>query len=296
MAIKPKPVKKVLKKKPQRIAPVSRKGKIVTEAEGLKQSSLKIFDIPLSQLVAHEENPNEQSEKVFDEIVNRVKTEGFDEPIIVYPEIKKGVPTGKFKIASGHHRRKAAELAGMKTIPAVIREGWDEDRAAIELVSRNQLRGSIDPHKFTQLYNRLSKRYDEDQLKQMMGLSDKRAFQQLYKQAKDQLPPKAKRKLEEAKEEIHSVEDLSKVLNQIFTEHGSTVDKSMVVFSFGGKEHHYIGLSKAAHKLMKALVVKTEDSDVFMSNVFTRILADTEYLDKIVKAVNNENPSSSEEA
>src|SRR4051812_27734962 len=96
-----------ISKKP---APV---GHLATQAKGLQPSALKVFDIPISQLVFHKDNPNEQNERTFDEIVERIRTLGFDTPIHVAPQLSKGRATGKFLIIGGHHRVKAAELVGL---------------------------------------------------------------------------------------------------------------------------------------------------------------------------------------
>jgi ParB/RepB/Spo0J family partition protein len=245
---------------------------------------LKIFDIPIKLLIDHEENPNVQTDKVFSQLVERIKEEGFDEPIIVVPELKNGKPSGKYVIFSGHHRKKAAELVGLTHVPAVVREGWDEDRIAIELVTRNQLRGNLDPIKFTNLFNRLKRRYDPELLKKMMGVSEKKIFDQLYKEARDKLPPKARKKLDEAKETIKSVDDLSSVLNKIFQEHGSEVDHSFMVFTFGGKQHYYIQIGKSTAKLVEQLKETCEDIGPMTGDaLFYTLLSDTVRVDNVIK-------------
>ncbi len=269
----------------QKIEPIALDGKIADKADGLETSTLKIFDIPIAMLVDHEDNPNQQSEQVFDETVERIRREGFDEPIIVIPEIIAGKVTGKYVITSGHHRKKAGQLAGMLKIPAVIRQGWSADRAKIELVARNALRGHMDPVKFTKNFNELSAKYGEDTLRRMMGLTQEKQFKQFYEGVKKQLSPKHQRKLDEAKEEIKSVEDLSQVLNQIFREHGTKLDKSMLVFSFGGKKHIYVQVDKPTMAKVEALVKATEDENTALGDAFTKILCDID-ITKLAKSLN----------
>lgn len=253
---------------------------------GLVPSALKVFDIPIGQLVDHEENPNVQSEKTFATLVERIRTEGFDEPIHVYPEIKNGEPTGKYVIFSGHHRKKAAELIGLKSVPAIIRDGWSEDRVAIELITRNQLRGNLNPHKFTELFTRLQKRYDPEQLKSMMGLTEKKVFDQLFKQVRDQLPAKAKQKLDEAKETIKSVEDLSNILNSIFREHGSETDHSFMVFTYGGKKHYYVQISARTAKLVETMKQTCQDiAPMAGDELFFALLSDSNNVDNVINRI-----------
>lgn len=266
---------------------VHRGSTIVRHGNGLTESSLKNFDIPIDRLVAHKENPNEQSEGTFDELVERIREEGFDEAIIVVPELNKGQPTGKYLITSGHHRVKAAGLAGMTSVPAVIREGWDEDRVLMELVSRNELRGALNAHKFTELWEKLSKRYDPEILKRQMGLTNKKQFDALFKQVKDALPPKQKAILEAAKERVNSVEDLSSVLNEIFEQHGSKLDHSFMVMSYGGKDHFYIQVSANLHKTLAELKKESDRDNIDVGRLFEELLADAPKVGNLKKKLKN---------
>lgn len=289
---KPKTAAKL--KKPMRVARGRiNAGQIQQDApEGISESThIKVFEIPLTMLVDHRENPNQQSERVHDELIEKIRRDGFDEPIIVIPEMKNERPTGKYMIVSGHHRKKAAAALlergdeRFKTVPAVIRTGWDQDQAAIELISRNSLTGQMDPYKFTELYDRLKKRYDPEQLKKMMGLSEKKAFSQLYKTVAANLPPKQKKKLEDAKENIKSIDDLTGILNTIFTEHGSELDFGFLVFTHGGKEHHYIKLDTDANKSLKAIEKSIEDAGLDAQNVFKAVFKDKAVFDNVIKTM-----------
>jgi ParB/RepB/Spo0J family partition protein len=262
----------------------------VTQRSDLQESKrLKVFEIPIERLVEHQDNPNQQDEKTFDEIVERMRTEGFDEPIIVVPEIKAGKQTGNFIITSGHHRKRAGVTLGYKTIPGVIREGWNEDRIAIELVARNALRGNLDPHKFTKLYDRLTKRYDPAQIQKMTGLNQKKQLDALIKRVQDKLPVKAKKKLEEAKEEIKSVDDLTGILNNIFREHGSELDYGFMVFSQGGKKHVYIKIDSETQQKLDGLAKQVEDAEVSMPDFFKTILSDDKLTANVISKVKQAN-------
>lgn len=277
--------------KPRKVTPLKgsiAKGSIVTERPDLEESkSVKVFDIPVGMLVEHSENPNVQSEKVHDELIEKIKRDGFDEPIIVVPHVIKGIPDGKYLIVSGHHRTKAAKALGITKIPGIIREGWSEDQAAIELISRNSLTGNMDPYRFTELFDRLKKRYDPAQLQKMMGLTEKKAFAQLYKRVADSLPPKAKKKLEDAKETIKSVDDLTGILNTIFTEHGSELDWGFMVFSHGGKNHHYVKIGHGTEKRLKALEELLKDNDIQADDFFAELLADEQHSGNVIERIKN---------
>lgn len=234
----------------------------------LKRSKLEVFDIPIDLLVDNENNPNEMDEATFDQFVQKVKEEGFDEPIQVVP-----MDGGRYKITGGHHRKKAAKVLGYTEIPGVIKEGWSEDKAEMELVARNMMKGSINPQKFTELYDKLKRKgYDEAVLKLNLGFTRKDAFEKLYKSVAKSLPPAQRKKLEDARETVTSVDGLSSTLNSIFKEHGSDLDHNFCVFQFGGKEHHYIVCDKALNDKLKKLEADARDAGLDMTDVMNKVL------------------------
>lgn len=219
-----------------------------------KESALKIYDIPVDKLLDSAENPNEMTAQALDKLVDGIREDGFDEPIIVVPELDGEKETGNYVIASGHHRVKAARVLGMREIPAIIKQGWDDDKRLISLVKRNILHGEINPKKFTELVDTLRKRnYTEEMVKAVMGFTKKDAFENLYQQVRKALPTEKKAKLDEAKEKIKTVDDLSNVLNSIMKEGGSTLDMGYMVFTFGGKKHHYIRIDQCLEERISAI-------------------------------------------
>jgi ParB/RepB/Spo0J family partition protein len=243
----------------------------------LKASKLQVFDIPDDLLLDHSDNPNEQDDSTFDLLVQHIRDDGFDEPITVVPSLKE---KGKYLIVSGHHRRKAGKLAGMGSFPSVIKQGWDEDKAAMELVSRNALRGKLNPEKFSALVNKLrTKGYDLAIIQAQMGFTKSDAFQKLYQQAMDALPKAAKAKLADAKETIKSVDGLSSVLNNIFTEHGSDLDHGFIVFNFGNKDHHYVETDNELHGMMTRLEERCRNENLDIRVIFKTLLRDPNRID-----------------
>ena len=188
------------------------------------------------------------------------------------PQVLNGQPTGKYLITSGHHRKKANVAAGLTHSDCIIREGWDEDRVAIELITRNGLRGTMNPYKFTEIWDRLAKRYDKAQLQKMMGLTEKKAFNALYKRISDNLSPKQKRKLDEAKESINSIDDLSSVLHTIFKEHGSELEEGFMVFNYGGKKHVYIKVDDETMRKLESIQKNLTAKDANIQEYFKDLI------------------------
>jgi hypothetical protein len=212
-----------------------------------QRSKLEVVDINVEDLIPDEDNPNEMDEAVFDQLIEEIREQGFDEPIQVRPH-----PTlkGKYQIGSGHHRTKAAIVLGMQSVPAVIKN-WSDREQKVALTKRNVLRGNMNRAKLAKLYKELVKGRDAVQVQRELGFQDQKKFEAMIDEVSKNLTPKQKKRLAEAKESIKSMDDLSSVLNTIFKESGSELDKGYMVFSFGGKEHHYFQIDDATNNFLK---------------------------------------------
>ena len=99
-----------------------------------------VRQIPLSDLHPFEGHPF----KVLDddsmaETVESIRQVGVANPLIVRPD-----PDGGYEIISGHRRHHAAELAGLDSLPVIVRE-LDDDAAVILMVDSNLQRENILP-------------------------------------------------------------------------------------------------------------------------------------------------------
>ena len=70
--------------------------------------------------------------KRLEDMVENVREHGVVTPIIVRP-----IGDGKYEILSGHNRVNAAKIAGMKTIPGLIKEGLSDDEATLLVINLN---------------------------------------------------------------------------------------------------------------------------------------------------------------
>lgn len=71
-----------------------------------------------------------------DDMVNSIKANGVLTPIIVRPAPN---DEGKYEILAGHNRCKAAKLAGLTTVPGVIKEGLSDDSAELYVIETNTM-------------------------------------------------------------------------------------------------------------------------------------------------------------
>ena len=111
-----------------------------TEESRQEQQREQVRQIPIGELFPFKNHPF----KVLDDdsmsdTVESVKQYGVLSPLIARPR-----PKGGYEIISGHRRQHAAELAGLETLPVIVRQ-MDDDAAIILMVDSNLQREHILP-------------------------------------------------------------------------------------------------------------------------------------------------------
>ena len=100
----------------------------------------KIRDIPLSELHPFKNHPfHVRDDESMMETADSVRQYGVLVPAIARPD-----PNGGYELVSGHRRHRASELAGMETMPVIVRE-LDDDAAVLVMVDSNLQRENILP-------------------------------------------------------------------------------------------------------------------------------------------------------
>lgn len=111
-----------------------------TEESRQEEQREQVQQIPIGELYLFKNHPF----KVLDDdsmsdTVESVKQYGVLSPLIARPR-----PKGGYEIISGHRRQHAAELAGLETLPVIVRQ-MDDDAAIILMVDSNLQREHILP-------------------------------------------------------------------------------------------------------------------------------------------------------
>lgn len=97
-------------------------------------------EMSLSDLHPFEGHPFKVlDDELMEQTVESIKQIGVVSPLIVRPD-----PEGGFEILSGHRRLHAAQLAGLDTVPVIVKE-MDDDAAIIFMVDSNLQRENILP-------------------------------------------------------------------------------------------------------------------------------------------------------
>ncbi len=103
-------------------------------------ASVQINDLQISDLHPFSRHPY----KVRDDEAMRDMAESVKQYGVLSPAIARPLPEGGYELISGHRRKRACELAGLETMPVIVRE-LDDDAAAILVVDSNLQREGLLP-------------------------------------------------------------------------------------------------------------------------------------------------------
>lgn len=106
----------------------------------------KVLDIPLSQIDAFPDHPFQvKNDESMQAMIDSVRTVGIQTPAVVRLKNDAGSPCGsRYEMVSGHRRKLACELAGLESLPCIVRE-MSHDEAVIAMVDSNLQREVILP-------------------------------------------------------------------------------------------------------------------------------------------------------
>lgn len=125
---------------------------ISNESEELNKAFL---EIPTSHLVAGKYQPRSDVMSAnLDPLVESIRQQGIIQPILVRP-----LNNNRYEIIAGERRFRAAELAGLTTVPVIIKEVNDESAIAMALIENIQ-REDLNPIEEAIAYERLAKEFN----------------------------------------------------------------------------------------------------------------------------------------
>lgn len=235
-------------------------------------------------------NPNKETAETFNLLYESIDDLGLVENIQVVPlvaeleeafnededkeKVRELINQGKkWLILHGSHRFEAARLAGKEAlpeIPAVILEPTDVYRKVAMAFRMNNIKGQWDLDTLPDFYNKLARNvpgWGEQTVRDMMGVSNQKELQKLIDRTKKDLPPEMQQALEAAREEIKSIDDLSKVLNTLFSRYGEDLTYGFMTFTWGGKIHTMIRLTKDTNQMLAHVKQFAREQNVDMNNL-----------------------------
>ena len=115
-------------------------GKLDTNSGGKVAADGELVTLALAYLHPFSRHPY----KVRDDEAMRDMAESVKQYGVLSPAIARPLPEGGYELVSGHRRKRACELAGLETMPVIVRE-LDDDAAAILVVDSNLQREGLLP-------------------------------------------------------------------------------------------------------------------------------------------------------
>ena len=111
-----------------------------TEESRQEQQREQVQQIPIDELYPFKNHPF----KVLDDESMQRTVESVEQYGVLSPLIARPRPEGGYEIISGHRRQHAAQLAGLETLPVIVRN-MDDDAAVLLMVDSNLQRENILP-------------------------------------------------------------------------------------------------------------------------------------------------------
>ncbi len=126
--------------------------------EGITETTITGFnEIPVDQICRGRYQPRREMDSgTLEELANSIRAQGVMQPIVIRP-----IETG-YEIIAGERRWRAAQMAGLDAIPAVIRDVPDEAAIAMALIENIQ-RENLNPVEEAVALKRLQQEFELSQ-------------------------------------------------------------------------------------------------------------------------------------
>ncbi|HIF75177.1 MAG TPA: ParB/RepB/Spo0J family partition protein [Porticoccaceae bacterium] len=129
------------------------KGRTFPAASTDKDGDLK--NIPLDLIQRGKYQPRtDMHEEALEELANSIKAQGVMQPIVIRP-----ITSNRYEIIAGERRWRACQIAGLDTIPALIKSVGDEAAIAMSLIENIQ-RENLNPIEEAMALKRLQDEFE----------------------------------------------------------------------------------------------------------------------------------------
>jgi hypothetical protein len=231
----------------------------------------EVRQIPIGEIKANPWNPNEMTAEEFNLLSENIDEVDFLDPLLVVPH------DGKFRVIDGEHRYEAMILTDAEEIMCVIAdpERIPEARQKFQTVRMNKIRGSLNQKKFAKLVSDIMNEgeYSFEELAHEFGFADEDEFTHMVEAARETLPTsEMKSEFDKAKKDIKTIDDLSDLLNRLFTKYGDTLPANFMVLDFGGKSHLWVRMRPGSYKNIRALARECLAAGYTFDSIIERVM------------------------
>jgi len=143
-------------------------GRKLLHKETGSSSQGQIWNIPISEIVPNTEQPR----KIFihaelEELVESIKKHGVLQPVLVMEK-----EDGGYELIAGERRLRASQIAGLSTVPAIVKTATEQQKLEIALIENIQ-RADLNPIEEAFAYQRLINEFGltQEQVSEQVGKS-----------------------------------------------------------------------------------------------------------------------------
>lgn len=149
-----------IKKEPATIPSVSKTINLVTPEKTIIKKEEKISEnnlwfIPVSKIFSNPNQPRKNFKpELLDELAESIKKHGVLQPLVLSEKAD-----GNYEIIAGERRWRASKIAGLTTVPALVKEFKDQEKLEVSLIENVQ-RADLNPIEEAFAYQRLMEEFD----------------------------------------------------------------------------------------------------------------------------------------
>jgi ParB family chromosome partitioning protein len=133
------------------LIPTHPEGKVLSEFGG-------VLEVPLNLIDANPHQPRRGfDEEKLKELAASIKEHGIIQPLVL--TVQEDTPDQKYALIAGERRLRAAHIAGLETVPAVLREANSQEHLLLALIENVQ-RADLNPLETATAYQSLAVEFD----------------------------------------------------------------------------------------------------------------------------------------
>lgn len=149
---------------PEAVAAAIAAAPVVTAQDVTAQEKIpkdgQLVKLPVEWLQRGKYQPRRDMDAAaLDELANSIKAQGVMQPIVVRPTVNDNNIIIRYEIIAGERRWRATQIAGIDTIPAVVRDVGDDAAIAMALIENIQ-RENLNPMEEAVALQQLKEQYD----------------------------------------------------------------------------------------------------------------------------------------
>lgn len=153
--------------------PVSRPSNLVNSEKPIvkkeeKNSENNLWFVPLSKIFSNPKQPRKNFKpELLDELAESIKKHGVLQPLILAEK-----PDGTYEIIAGERRWRASKIAGLITVPAIVKKYQEQEKVEVALIENIQ-RQDLNSLEEAFAYERLIKEFNltQEEVSQRVGKS-----------------------------------------------------------------------------------------------------------------------------